>query len=433
MDWGDAFECAVYVIAGLPINSIHSYRWTLRPTSFGVAGMGDGTALDISANESAEYEIELNALTNTYSCGDPAHDGDYLHYSVVENARVSVSADFGLHGSFKHKTDDHGERCTPHVTYFNKTDITDKLLNRLADQYLNRFEDGLRGKLDAYSVALRAGVSEAWDSLRKPIYLGDVPLGDDFPNTAVNLWIQPSALGISGLSASGSNDDLVLNATIGIKAFPVVDTEIWHEPGGPVPTKIDIEPYDPNSGFRIFADIKVPYQALESELDKGLVGQTFKKGWFSSEVSSVYVYGSEDDSHNSVVAIEVNVKGNPHGSIYLTAKPVVDPATNELFLSNAAFTVATEQKVENFLLFKLGSTQVRQAIEKFSHYPLQPRLTDIIDKANGVGSFTFSNPDGSIKFHLSKISVADIYPIEGRFDVRARLEGSAEGAINYTI
>jgi len=154
----------------------------------------------------------------------------------------------------------------------------------------------------------------------------------------------------------------------------------------------DLTPETQNPGIVEFSLLlEIPYQQLNKRLSDKLLGQTYSSGKSNAlTVTSVDLYPSDQ-----LLIIEVGFNANAVGSllqttgrVYISTKPVANPADNTLKLQDLQLTRTIDSKLLSALTTILRQ-QLLTELNKISVVDLQPTL----NKLEGTVQEALGNPD----------------------------------------
>jgi hypothetical protein len=199
-------------------------------------------------------------------------------------------------------------------------DITDQVTAGMKEN-LTAAAD-LLSKLVRENALARKKAQEAWAQFSQPIELGK----------DLYLVFQPRRIRVAPLATQGrtliitpeieAQPRLVLGARPQAEALPLPDLELNASP---------------KPGFRLRVEADLAYTHASQQLATQVVGKVFEteKGRF--EITSARVWGDKGKA-----ILEIGLKGRITGKITLSGKPLSDPATNSLRLSDLDFTLDSQ-------------------------------------------------------------------------------------------
>jgi len=304
-----------------PTNDRVSFAFELERSGFSASLDGDTARLSATLRYRGRgwYDPPL-APEVSASCGTSTSSDDRPRALVAISSPLSLTEEWSLQG--RARVDrvaaaTNGERDQCRVTVFG-IDVTERVINaardqleqntHIIDQELARID--LKGRFEKY-----------WQIVREPIRLTD----------DVWLLINPSAVHRGPTAGQGST----LEAFVGLTAAPQIVL-------GPRPT-VDSLPLPPlleatlDDGLHILLDAKADYEAASRLLTRELAGRTLEWGGNRVELLEIRLSGIGGGR----IAVEVDFRGTARGRVFLVGTPTIDPATNEIWVPDLDFDVAT--------------------------------------------------------------------------------------------
>jgi hypothetical protein len=267
------------------------------------------------------YEVDATFFGVGFaSCGKP------------DNARrrmlLAFDADLSVLPTWMMQVTNQQARITPldfcKVTdaNLNKTDDVVKAFGRTVD----RQKDHIRDVVGA-STLIKDAADEIWRVLARPI-----PIGSD-----AFLDLRPSAVNVGDITASNET----INTTVSVETHPTLSL-------GPAPPNPDPLPPAPPFGtdvsddrFHVMGVIRLPFEALNDQLSRVLVGQELKirLPWreYSVSVTKTTLIASSDK-----VSIGIDLSGAVTGTVWINAVAKYEPADRILSISVTDVDIATK-------------------------------------------------------------------------------------------
>lgn len=297
-----------------------------------------------------------------------------------------------------------------------KVDVTDRV-QKLVQDVLDRAAPQIDAKIQD-AVDLRRRVEDLWSDIQQPIRASQ----------DVYVLIQPESL--AATQPRGKGTTLTTNVAVVVRPRVVIGdrprvNELVLPPGGRVA---------PGRGFQLQLTADLPYAVVDSILEKKLVGRTFDARGHTITVVGAHLYGSGDR-----VVLQVRVKGDARGTIYLVGTPDFDPVTRTISVPDLDFSVESRQLLPKVAEWLMGD-QLRDDLRGAAHFELgdrvdklrgdvdhalnrnlgrSVRMTGGVDALRPLGVFVFSQSLGAV--------VAADGHLQIHVDVRAR-GGSAPPA-----
>ena len=234
--------------------------------------------------------------------------------------------------------------------------------------------DQAHGSVDGFvkNPLIRAAVKKIvqpyWARLFQPVKVGEIGY----------LSMNPMEIRLEGFSGSVHK----VSATLGVTARPVFSLT---NPGPPstIPPLPTIS-HDSSTGFSVYVDARIQYQALNDLLKARLDNKRMSLGhggWVVIKHAELYGQG------NHHLLVRVDFKGRLHadawvgyrGRLYFTCLPVYDQASGELYVTELKFDTYTREN----LLARAGNEILNSALGVFLNNELRFNLGAQI---NGVKS-----------------------------------------------
>ncbi len=245
-----------------------------------------------------------------------------------------------------------GERCKLTEA---KIDVTERV-QELVQGLLDRAAPQIDAKL-AEAIKLRSRVEDVWSDIQQPIRA----------SKDVYLVIQPESAAATAPQGRGTtlttNVSVIVRPRVVIGERPKVEEQAL-PPSGTV---------QPGRGFQVQLVAEMPYTAVDSILEKKLVGRTFDARGRKVQVIGANLYGSGDQ-----VVLRVRVKGDARGTIYLVGTPQFDPETRVIAVPDLDFSVESRQLLPRVAEWLLGD-QLRDELRGAARF----ELGDRVDKIRG--------------------------------------------------
>lgn len=269
---------------------------------------------------------------------------------------------------------------------------------------------GLKSKLDAVidqklsslpsDFDLTAQVAKVWTDIQQPRLV--VP--------GVWLAVNPNAANISvPYGANGA-----INFDVGMSCIPGI--HYGEAPTNPLIATPTLTHVNNSSEFSIILEGDVSYLDVSKLLTKSLAAEDQDIAGHKVRISKVEVYPS-----GNVLAIGVTIVKPFKAVIWLTGKPVVDAAGDNISLDNVDYTVdaAAYLKAVDWMLH----SNFQNKIQSKATFPLAKLMT----KAKIALADYDGKKVGIAKLHIKarQISVASVYLMKDELRARLVLKGSA--------
>ena len=212
-------------------------------------------------------------------------------------------------------TEEDRDKCR--ITAFN-VDVTGKVVDAargLLTGHIPRIEEALAG------IDLRTRFEGWWRTLHEPIELAD------------EVWLVIDPVAVSKGPSRGVGQTLV--ASVGLTARPRIQL-------GPRPEVIQrpLPPLDSTvvgEGLLIHASGTADYRSVSRQLNEHLGGRILERDGHSIRVRRLKATGIEGGR----LSLEMTFDGDARGRIFLVGRPSYDPVTNQVYVPDLDFDVAT--------------------------------------------------------------------------------------------
>lgn len=262
-------------------------------------------------------------------------------------------------------------------------DISDRVAQTVHDHFaaqIASMTNNLAAKLRFNNV-----VEGAWNQVQQPFVLG---AGSYFE-------LNPQAARLGPLTSDPDGNGVTVVA--GITARPVLQVGVPPSvTNAPLPA-LGVGPIA--MGVHIEVPVQVSYDSLTDAINKTMAGHMYTFEGHRETIDSVAVYGSEQSA-----VVQVNLSGAASGHVYLTGVPRFDTITQNLYLDNLNYTVAT-----NSIIAKVASWLLHQHFETI----LQAEAhVDLSAKVSTLRTNALSAINRPLSPHADLTgSIADIKPL----------------------
>lgn len=265
---------------------------------------------------------------------------------------------------------------------FNIKDILDKNLSKQLESLDERIAESIN------CAEFRASLQEQWRSYSFPVDLPQVEQGDSGTlasdeQTAQESGINQLFLNVEprGFAFSGVNTETDrLGVSFILRALASVQPDAIEEVTEPLPAleKVDYAPG--KTEFDLL--VKLDYGQLQALATESVVGKTFSSstaaGPVDVDIKGVEVYATDD---RLTLGLQFDsklpgVSGNTAGTVYLTARPLVDSDSRQVSLTDIQFA-----KIIDSTLWSVVATVFEQRIvaelQERAVIDLNPRITEL--------------------------------------------------------
>lgn len=311
---------------------------------------------------------------------------------------VNLSEDWRVKSSTTVSPTQYPKKCS--VTFLN-IDIT----GRVNDVFRGGLAQAaaLADQQVAQQGNLRPYGEQAWKYLQEPVML----------DSGIWLVINPVAASAGPLNGSGKS----VTATVGVTAYPQVVLGGRPRAEARALPKLALTP--PKEGFRITVEGELTFADASRELARALVGKRYRISGHDVEITGISVYGGDD-----MAVVEVGMKGDIDGKVYLVGRPAFDAASNRVIIDNLDFSLETKNVLANTADW-LTHGSIQRTIADSAQWYLSDRIADVRERINRAINRKIS---GSIAMsgQVNAIRPAGFYTTPTSFKVRGVLDGSVK-------
>ncbi|MFK7808653.1 MAG: DUF4403 family protein [Saprospiraceae bacterium] len=227
-------------------------------------------------------------------------------------------------------------------------------LEGLANQLINRSKETLTREIDKQlqeRFALKEYAELIVDTLQKPFLVSsdyDAWLSVR-PKRIVMAPLKTDTRQISTTVLLEAKTDIFLNGenrdTVVFRQLPLLEEE-----------QVNC------NGFEFYFNTAVPYEVIEAEAKKELLGETFKDGNRMVKIEDLKIFGQNDN-----LVINAKLSGDYDGSIYLLGKPVYNKEKGQLELADLDFELQTRQFLKKSMAWLLKRNLKKQLQENLNY------------------------------------------------------------------
>ena len=238
------------------------------------------------------------------------------------------------------------------------------------ENFLEKKETSLTDKADEAIKNLlntQKAVADIWHDIQKPIRIN---------KKGVDVWLKFHTIDLSGQLEETESD--LISLLFELKTY----TRIYFQ-GDSIPTSNTvipgykkIEKTDDSLMFNVHSLIR--FDMLNDLLNRELKDKPIAAKGFTTKIKKARVFGTPKG-----IAIELQVKGDIDGTLFVTGIPTIDTTTNTLLLKEFEFDLNSESTLINSADWLLHSTILDLISEKLKIdlNPLAAQLPSIIFKA----------------------------------------------------
>lgn len=238
------------------------------------------------------------------------------------------------------------------------------------DKFLSSNEEHLIAKADQAARQLlntRKVVEKLWNDIQKPIRIN---------KKGVDVWLKATGHDLSGYLEETDPD--LISLMIRLQAI----TRIYVEGDVVPPANLVLPAFhrseQHNDSLIVYAHASLPFNAINKVLTDELTGKPLSAKGFSTSIKHVRVYGTREG-----IAIELKVKGDVDGLVYVRGTPVFDTVSYTLRIDRFNFDIDSENSLLNSADWLLHSKLLDLISEKLivDVKPIAARLPEIIMQA----------------------------------------------------
>ena len=374
----------------------------------------DGDHVDVSAHVRYRARVAAHPCVPLAGCrwvelGSCGVDGPMPTMDVALRTTLAFNRDWTIAPKTRPAPVRAGVRCKLTEANIDVTERVQALVAGLLDRIAPQIDEKIRDAVD-----LRHRLEDVWSDIQQPI------------RASSNVFVVIGPEAIAATPPRGKGTTLTTNVDVTVRPRVVIGdrpqvTELPLPPSGPV---------QPGRGFQVQLVAQIPYTTVDSILKTKLVGHTFDAKGHKVTVTGAKLYGSGDR-----VVLEVRIKGDARGTIYLVGTPEFDPVTQVIAVPDLDFSLESKELLPNVADWLLGD-QLRDELRGAAHFELgdrvakirgqvddalnrdlgrSVRLTGGVDALRPLGVFVFPTA-------LAAVVAADGH-VQIRIDVRARPSG----------
>lgn len=281
-------------------------------------------------------------------------------------------------------------------------DITDQVTAGMKENL--RAGADLLGRLVRESALARQKAQEAWTQFSQPIELGK----------DLYLLFQPRRIRLAPLATQGRT--LVITPEIEAQPRLVLGAKPQTDPT-PLPdleVNASLKP-----GFRLRVEADLAYTHASQQFAAQVVGKTFDTDKGRFEITSARVWGEQGKA-----MVEVGLKGRITGKVTLSGKPLSDPATSSLRLTDLDFTLDSQS-----WLARLGDwiyhSDLRRVLTDKAHFLMDQQFQGLREAVQ-AGLNRQLAPNLQLSGTLKAFRVAAVTTGAEGFRSQAYLEGEVQ-------
>jgi len=202
-------------------------------------------------------------------------------------------------------------------------------LRKVADNYLAKHQKELTTQLDKVIHQLldtRKPVEKIWNDIQKPIII---------KKTEPLIGLLARAEDLQSRWDEHPDGDISGMITLKAKVYSWLDAPP-DESIAPLPPHRYADKED--GGLDLYIASKVPFKRLNEFVEQNLHKLSYSYESYSIHIRHAELYGSDQE-----LALELRVKGDLNGKLYLKAQPYFDTTTHVVGLHNLRYDLSTEE------------------------------------------------------------------------------------------
>lgn len=294
------------------------------------------------------------------------------------------------------------------IVKVNLKGIIENLLKKKESEITSKADLTIKQSLNTTKV-----VADLWRDIQKPIRIN---------KKGVDVWLKFQGADLKGRLED--SDPELISMLFELKAY----THIYYE-GDSIPASNAVVPK-----FRRIADAKdslyvnvhslIDFKMVNEFLNRELGEKQISAKGYLTRIKKIKVYGTRNG-----IAVELIVKGDVTGTLYVTGTPTIDTITNSLSLRDFNFDLNSESTLLNSADWLLHSTVLEMLSDKLKVdlNPLAAQLPSIIFNAIEKG-----NTGKKIDLNVDTLAIYPklILPCKNNLQVLVQARGRATVMIN---
>jgi len=236
-------------------------------------------------------------------------------------------------------------------------------LRKKVEEAINKNRDMLTTKLDAVIPGVldtRKIVSKLWLDIQKPIRIN---------KKEKDVWLKAYGKTITARFVDSNPDLIALNVQLKAHLESYIEGDDIPASNDTLPSYV-VNKYDHDS-ITMYVLVKLPFKQAEEILNETLVGKELSAEGYSTRIQKLNLYGTD-----SAVCLQVKLKGDVDGSVFMTAVPGYDTAAATLFASKFNYDLDTENALVNSANWLLQDT-VLNIVRKKLMLNVQPFIDSL--------------------------------------------------------
>jgi hypothetical protein len=238
------------------------------------------------------------------------------------------------------------------------------------ENMLRKKESNIEHKIDEallHAINTHKVVTKLWQDIQKPIVIN---------KKGKMVWLKAYGQDLGGVLQKTDED--IVSLLFELKTY----TRIYYEGDSIPPSNPVLPPFkrikNNSDSLNIYVHSLLRFDMINDLLNKELNGKELSAKGFSTTIKKVRVYGTQ-----SGLAIELKVKGDIDGTLYVKGTPAYDSLTSSFSMKDFDFDISSESALLNSADWIMHSKVLDLVAEKLTVNitPLAAKLPDIIFKA----------------------------------------------------
>lgn len=216
-------------------------------------------------------------------------------------------------------------------------------LRKKVEEAINKNKDKLTAKLDESIPDIlntRKVISKLWLDIQKPIRINKMEK---------DVWIKAYGKMITARFIDSESSLIALNVQLKAQLESFIEGDEMPASNDTLPPYV-INRFDHDS-ITLFVLMKLPFKQAEELLNKTLTGKELSAEGYSTTIRKLNLYGTD-----SAVCLQVNVRGDVDGRVFVTAVPGYDTASATLYAREFNYDLDTENALVNSANWLLQDT-----------------------------------------------------------------------------
>lgn len=282
---------------------------------------------------------------------------------------------------------------------FLKYDVTD----RVSEAFMEGLKQG-RTHIEAKikeAGNFKAIAESVWKQLHEPIELDSA------------LWLTFNPVNVAASAPAGSKT--TVSTTIGFAAQPAVVAGAKPKSAPrPLPKLVTA---NSGGGLHVHLEGELTFDEASRRLAKALAGKNFTRLGHTITVTDASVYGAGDRA-----VIQLALKGDVNGTIYLVGQPAYDPENDRVYLRDLDYSLETGETLAKVADWLFHGT-FRSSIAQGAQWELTKEIASARKRLEKALNRTIA-PNVTSRGAITSIRPVGVFMTENAFRARASIEGT---------